>query len=205
MQGINQKLNALQSILGFFLQSAHAPQKVIDTLAHLGVSISTDAINLAVRSLSAESQNALRDLGQSLLVSYAYDNFDVDLKSQVSTVEKPNDSLKHLMSGLLFPLVHGITIDDLKCSEELWKKSMLNPYIKGDNIPLRHSWRDLLNLHGEGSNDSNLSCRDRFNAWMFLCGLCTYGPEYFHQFQLMLQDPEPVEQIPLIKTPIYAT
>ncbi|KIK72317.1 hypothetical protein PAXRUDRAFT_22127 [Paxillus rubicundulus Ve08.2h10] len=48
MQGINQKSNAMQSILSFFLQSAHAPQKVIDTLAHLGVSISTDAINLAV-------------------------------------------------------------------------------------------------------------------------------------------------------------
>ena len=39
---------------------------------------------------------------------------------------------------------------------------------------------------------------------MFLHDLCSYGPEYFHQFQSMLQDPEPVEQIPLIKTPIYA-
>ncbi|KIK72316.1 hypothetical protein PAXRUDRAFT_111408, partial [Paxillus rubicundulus Ve08.2h10] len=58
----------------------------------------------------------------SLLASYAYNNFDVDLKSQVLTVEKSNDSLKHLTSGLLFPLVHGVTIDDLKCSEELWKK-----------------------------------------------------------------------------------
>ncbi|KIK81527.1 hypothetical protein PAXRUDRAFT_155936 [Paxillus rubicundulus Ve08.2h10] len=95
MQGINQKLNALQSILGFFLQSAHAPQKVIDTLAHLGVSIYTDAINLAVQSLSAELQNALQDLGQSLLASYAYDNFDVDLKSQVSTVEK----LRHIFAS----------------------------------------------------------------------------------------------------------
>ncbi|KIJ07101.1 hypothetical protein PAXINDRAFT_35747, partial [Paxillus involutus ATCC 200175] len=58
----------------------------------------------------------------SLLASYAYDNFDVDLKSQVPTAEKSNDSLKHLTSGLLFPLVHGITVDDLKCPEELWKK-----------------------------------------------------------------------------------
>ncbi|KAF9234423.1 hypothetical protein BU15DRAFT_89990 [Melanogaster broomeanus] len=137
MQGINQKSNALQSILGFFLQSAHAPQKVIDTLAHLGISISTDAINLA-------------------------------------------------------------------CSEELWKKSALNPYVEGHNIPRKHSCRDLLNLHREGSNDLNLSCRDKFNAWIFLHDLCTYGPEYFHQFQSMLQEPEAIEQIPLIKTPIYA-
>ncbi|KIJ10325.1 hypothetical protein PAXINDRAFT_29183, partial [Paxillus involutus ATCC 200175] len=48
MQGINQKSNVLQSLLGFFLQSIHAPSKVIDTLAHLGISISADAINMAV-------------------------------------------------------------------------------------------------------------------------------------------------------------
>ncbi|KAF9230944.1 hypothetical protein BU15DRAFT_83000 [Melanogaster broomeanus] len=204
MQGINQKSNALQSILGFFLQSAHVPQKVINTLAHLGISISTDAINLAVRSLSAESQNLLRDLGRSVLASYAYNNFDVDLKSQVPTAEKLNDSLKHLTSGLLFPLVHGTTTNDLKCSEELWKKSVLNPYVEGHNIPRKHSCRDLLNLHREGSNDLNLSRRDKFNTWIFLHDLCTYGPEYLHQFQSMLQEPEAIEQIPLVKTPIYA-
>ncbi|KIK73796.1 hypothetical protein PAXRUDRAFT_20490 [Paxillus rubicundulus Ve08.2h10] len=82
MQGTNQKSNTLQSILRLVLQSAHAPYKVIDTLARLGISISTDSINLAVQSLSVESQNALNHLGQSCLASYAYDNFDVDLKSQ---------------------------------------------------------------------------------------------------------------------------
>ncbi|KAI6037302.1 hypothetical protein BKA83DRAFT_4042727, partial [Pisolithus microcarpus] len=65
-------------------------------------------------------------LGQSLLASYAYNNFDVDLKTLALTVEKSNDSLKHLTSGLLFPLVHGVTLNDLKCSEELWRKSALN-------------------------------------------------------------------------------
>ena len=34
--------------LAFFFQSAHAPYKVIDALAHLGLSISTDAINMAI-------------------------------------------------------------------------------------------------------------------------------------------------------------
>ena len=77
MQSVNQKSNALQSILGFFFQSAHVPYKAIDALAHLGLSISTDAINMAVRSLSAKSENALHKLGQSLLASYAYDNVEV--------------------------------------------------------------------------------------------------------------------------------
>ena len=141
MQSVNQKSNALQSILGFFLQSVHAPYKVIDTLAHLGISISTDAINMAIQSLSVESENTLHNLRQSLLASYAYDNFDVDLKSQVPTAEKSNNSLKHLTSGLLFPLVHGVTVDDLKCSKELWKKLELNPHVEEWNIP--NTWRSM--------------------------------------------------------------
>lgn len=85
MHGLNQKSNALQSLLGLFLQSAHTPYKVIDTLAHLGISVSTDTINLAIQSLSQESQNSLQRLGRSLLASYAYDNFDVDLWFDVPT------------------------------------------------------------------------------------------------------------------------
>ncbi|KAI6017947.1 hypothetical protein BKA83DRAFT_4464994 [Pisolithus microcarpus] len=39
---------------------------------------------------------------------------------------------------------------------------------------------------------------------MFLHDLCTHGPEFFHQFKSMIQSPEPVEQIPTVKTPIFA-
>ncbi|KAG1883252.1 hypothetical protein F4604DRAFT_1533128, partial [Suillus subluteus] len=104
MQSTNRKSNALQSIIRIFLQSMHTPQNVVDTLAHIGILISTDAIHAAVKSMSAESQNTMQDLGQSLLASYTYDNFDVDLKSHVPVAEKSNDSLKHLTSGLMFPL-----------------------------------------------------------------------------------------------------
>ncbi|KAF8120000.1 hypothetical protein EV363DRAFT_1408618 [Boletus edulis] len=199
MQGINQKSNALQSIIGFFLQSVHAPYSVINTLAHLGVSISPDAINNALRSLSKEAELSLRNLGHSLIASYAYDNFDVDLKSHVPTVEKSNDSLKHLTSGLLFPLAHGITPDDLRCSDELWKKSLLNPEADGQQL---HTWWDLIDLHEEPTAEK--PHYHQFNAWMFLNDLCTYGPEYFRQFKPMVTPPEPIEQIPLVKTPIFA-
>ncbi|KAI5982307.1 hypothetical protein EDD15DRAFT_2377924 [Pisolithus albus] len=206
MHGLNQKSNALQSLLGLFLQSAHAPYKVIDTLAHLGISVSTDTINRAIQSLSQESQNSLQRLGQSLLASYAYDNFDVDLKHDTPTVEKSNDSLKHLTSGLMFPLVHGVTLDDLKCSEDLWRKSALNPLVDEPHTPPKRAWWDLLErLQPERSTSSmNASCRNQFNSWMFLHDLCAYGPEYFHQFKSMIRSPEPVEQIPTVKTPIFA-
>ncbi|KAI5982306.1 hypothetical protein EDD15DRAFT_2324236 [Pisolithus albus] len=186
MHGLNQKSNALQSLLGLFLQSAHAPYKVIDTLAHLGISVSTDTINRAIQSLSQESQNSLQRLGQSLLASYAYDNFDVDLKHDTPTVEKSNDSLKHLTSGLMFPLVHGVTLDDLKCSEDLWRKSALNPLVDEPHTPPKRAWWDLLErLQPERSTSSmNASCRNQFNSWMFLHDL--------------------FEQIPTVKTPIFA-
>ncbi|KAI6111628.1 hypothetical protein EDD16DRAFT_1694167 [Pisolithus croceorrhizus] len=190
MHGSNQKANVLQSLLGLFLQSTHTPYKVINTLAHLGISISTNTINVAVEALSMESQNSLQCLRQSLLASYAYDNFNVELKSYIPTVEKSNDSLKHLTSGLLFPLVHGIMLDDLKCSWELWEKSwdllklLLHPELPGLGSRLSHWYQ--------------------FNSWMFLHDLCTYGPDYFHQFRSSIPKPECIEPILLGKTPIFA-
>ncbi|KAI6109396.1 hypothetical protein EV401DRAFT_1891429 [Pisolithus croceorrhizus] len=189
MQSMNQKANALQSIIGIFLQSAHTPQKVIDTLACIRISISTETINGAIRSLLAESQNHLWTLGQSLLASYAYDNFDVDLKSHLPTVEKSHDSLKHLTSGLLFPLGHGVTTEDLMCSEELWEQM---------------SWRALLSINPETITPDQLTRHECFNAWMFLSDLCTHGPEYFCTLKSGITKPEAIDQIPLIKMELTA-
>ncbi|KAG1839453.1 hypothetical protein DFJ58DRAFT_640413, partial [Suillus subalutaceus] len=74
----NQKANSLSSILGIFLHSTHAPEKVIEMMAKMGLSISVDAIHDTVRSLSAESSHALQYLGQTLLAAYAYNNFDTN-------------------------------------------------------------------------------------------------------------------------------
>ncbi|KAI6011403.1 hypothetical protein BKA83DRAFT_4502458 [Pisolithus microcarpus] len=204
MQSMNQKANALQSILGIFFQSTHTPQKVIDTLAHVGISISTETVNGAIRSLSAESQNHLRSLGQSLLASYAYDNFDVDLKPHVPTVEKSHDSLKHLTSGMIFPLGHGVTTDDLRCSEELWEQSAINPNVEDIRLPSRRSWTALLSINPETSTPIRLTRRERYNAWMFLSDLCTHGPEYFRTLKGGITEPEAIDQIPLVKTEIIA-
>ncbi|KAG1803053.1 hypothetical protein EV424DRAFT_1474635 [Suillus variegatus] len=126
MRSMNQRSNTLQSLMGMFLQSTHSPQKVIETLERIGVSVSVNAIFAATHSLSAQTHRTLRSLGQSLLAAYAYDNFDVDLKSHEHKIENWNESLKHLTSGLMFPLQHCTSQEDLKCSEELWLKSSLN-------------------------------------------------------------------------------
>ncbi|KAF8448777.1 hypothetical protein L210DRAFT_3341799, partial [Boletus edulis BED1] len=206
MHSTNRKSNSLQSLIGIFLQSAHTPQKVIETLARMGISVSIDAIHVAIRSLSTESLQAVKALGCTLLASYAYDNFDVDLKSTNQTVEKSNESLKHLTSGLVFPLMHGVTQDDLRCSRKLWESSPLNPHASTTTAP--KNWENLLSLHcgSDKPDEAGLGQRDRFNSWKFLSDLIHFGPPYFSQFKgrLCASEPKAIEAIPVIKTPILA-
>jgi hypothetical protein len=183
MESTNQQLNALQSIVDICLQSAHAPQKVIDMLARMGVSVSVDTINAAVLSLSAESHHAIHALGRTLLASYAYDNFDVDLKKTVHTVSESEDTLVHLTSGLLFPLQHGVTCENLRCSKTLWEKSPLNLQLNPSTVTVKGGWKDLMRLHLDSLNAAGLSCRDCFNSWKMLGDLINYGPLHFHQFK----------------------
>jgi hypothetical protein len=59
MQRSNPKTNALESIIGIFLHSCGTLEKVIETLAHLGISISLNAIHNTITSLSIKSANAI--------------------------------------------------------------------------------------------------------------------------------------------------
>ncbi|KAJ7750539.1 hypothetical protein B0H16DRAFT_1842618 [Mycena metata] len=52
MQSTNKNCNALESVFGIFLHASNTPSKVIEALAHMGISISTDTIENAVHSLS---------------------------------------------------------------------------------------------------------------------------------------------------------
>ncbi|KAG2139339.1 hypothetical protein DEU56DRAFT_944418 [Suillus clintonianus] len=185
MRSTNQRSNTLQSLVGMFLQSTHTPQKVIEMLKRMGVSVSVNAIFTATHSLSAQTHRTLRSLGQSLLATYAYDNFDVDLKTHEHKIENSTESLKHLTSGLMFPLQHCTSQEDLR------------------SLPKR-GWKDLLSLQPDTPNLSGLTCRDHFNSWKFLTDLITYGPPYFTQFKDWLREPELVEGIPVVKTPTMA-
>jgi len=106
-------------------------------------------------------------MGQTLLVSYAYDNFDIDFKRSVPTVETTADTHEHLTSGTLIMLEHGVKTDDLKCSVELWEKSHLNPKIDPKSLPAPQTCKDLEELHPELNHSSGLTRRERFNAWQF--------------------------------------
>ncbi|KAF8981381.1 hypothetical protein BDQ17DRAFT_1263022 [Cyathus striatus] len=201
MQSSNQQTNALKTIIGIFLHACKTPEKVTEALACLGISISLNTIHAAVASLSMESADTLRKMGQTHLVAYAYDNFDVDLKTSIPTVEKSTTTLKHLTSALVFPLQHGVTKEDMKCSEELWKKCHLNPHANPADILPVGNWKNVIHtpcpiLPGQ------LSQHQKFNSSVFLTDLCTHGPVYFSQFIDKIIPPEGVDMIPHTKTPI---
>ncbi|KAJ7908542.1 hypothetical protein B0H13DRAFT_2233244 [Mycena leptocephala] len=203
MQSTNKKCDALEGVFGTFLHASNTPSKVIETLAHMGITISVDAVENAVHSLSHETYHTLRAMGQTLLVGYAYDNFDINFPGIVPVVEKSTDTVTHLTSGGLIFLEHGVKADDLRCSEELWKKNPLNPAFESTTAPPPHTIIDLErhldDLHPETAHPSNLTCRERFNSWLFRADLLKYGPNYFEDFFAMLGKPDMVEQVPVVQ------
>ncbi|KAI6038037.1 hypothetical protein EDC04DRAFT_2517357, partial [Pisolithus marmoratus] len=197
----NQKANCLQCMLGIFLQSVHTPQKVVETLMHMGLLISVTSINSAILSLSKESNQTIKSLGCTMLVAYVYNNFNIDLKTSDQQVEKSNNTLKHLTSGLLFPLQHGTSPNDLHCSHFLWEQSVHNIYMPE---PAEEMYRDLLELHPESQGGASMSCQLWYNAWKILSDLVEHGPGYFPSFKDLLRELEFVEAIPVVKMPIIA-
>ena len=162
------------------------------------------------------SENLLK-LGETGCIALAYDNFDVDLKTSVPIVEKSGDSLRHLTSGLAFVLQHGVQSEDLHCSDYLWERSEFNPANIGAPMQ-RKTYYDLLrlfceddtsgddgmDLEFEGSNNelSQEDSRTKFNIWIFLRDLIEHVAG-FDNLHCQLQEPEPIEQIPVAKTEIY--
>ncbi|KAK0473323.1 hypothetical protein EDD18DRAFT_1051604, partial [Armillaria luteobubalina] len=61
----NQSFNAFQSVLGFFLESKQCPEIILETVAHMGISVSVKSIARMVNSLSKKAEERLRTLGPS--------------------------------------------------------------------------------------------------------------------------------------------
>ncbi|KAI0684930.1 hypothetical protein BC835DRAFT_1421798 [Cytidiella melzeri] len=204
MQGRNQKSNWLQSMCGIFLHAIHTPQKLVDSLAHMGISIAQPTIYRSLDSLGKHILVDARRLAATLVAAYAYDNLDIEFKPSVPTIERTGETLKHFTSSMVFPLLHGVVADDLRCSQYLWERSRLNNRAPRHLISPKPTWIDLMRIHPDTLlvDENMMTVRDRFNAWKFLYDLCHYGPEEFRQHITEIGEPEPIEKIPLAKTPI---
>jgi hypothetical protein len=149
----------------------------MNLLSHMGVSVLVKTVNRSIKNLSKEAHTEMRTLDKMFLTSYAYDNMDIDFKHSVPTEERPQDTLIHITSGTLLPL-YNVSVGDLDCSEDLWKKYHHNP----------------------GSHNQDLTRHEQFNAWKYLSDLIHFGPDNLRQFKSKLKDPEPINLILLHKT-----
>lgn len=147
-----------------------------------------------VNSLSTKSADKIRSLARTLTASFAYDNFDMEFKSHVPTIEKHGDSLKHATSAIIFPLIKT-SAQDLMCSEKLWSTDPINPYIQD------HQKRPLRGLESvlPVSTEPSPSIHIRILAWHFRHALVTYC-ESFKIYQTKLERPETINQIPITRT-----
>ena len=126
MNTVSQKCNALQMVVGVFLQSANTPEVIRELLARLGFSISVSNINNAIKQLSANAEDACQRLARTLLALFAYDNLDIDLKKSSPKIEDSTDTQIHITSATMCTLHPDITTQDLDCADEVWKTSEFN-------------------------------------------------------------------------------
>ncbi|KIK82600.1 hypothetical protein PAXRUDRAFT_710260, partial [Paxillus rubicundulus Ve08.2h10] len=201
LQSSNERCNYLQGILGFFCHSTCVPEKVIETLAHAGLSISIKSIDNAVASVSKEISNRIKKSAQTLRSSFAYDNFDIDFKTWQPTLEK-RSSFVSATSATIIPLYGVDNADVLRCSAELWAKDFRNPL--PTSFPLLSETRKMVVLHKmdryskQPHPDFLSPCQEAF-TWHIRDILVRHG-QFFGHFLSELGEPDPVHKIPVHKT-----
>jgi len=120
--------NALQCVIGFFLESKCTPEGVIKLLAHIGVSVSTQTTCNMINSLTKSAAHRNNDLLPSMIV---YDNFDINFKVAQPTVGKAG--LHTSMTSATFaPYAHGFMWSSWRncmwlpsSTRTYWKHSLL--------------------------------------------------------------------------------
>ena len=91
----------------------------------MDVSISQTTVNRVVNSLSAKSQKRIKEIGQTRLVSDAFDNLDTKMPpANILMVDQIKDGLIHIMTGMLLCLDHRVTLEHLQCADLLWDRSL---------------------------------------------------------------------------------
>jgi hypothetical protein len=99
----NERFNALQSVIGFFMESKCTPESVIELLAHIGVSVSTQTTQSMINSLTKSAAYRNKHLPPSMII---YDNFDMDFKVAQPTIGKAG-SHTSMTSATFAPYAHG--------------------------------------------------------------------------------------------------
>jgi hypothetical protein len=210
LHNANQRCNILQSVIGVYIHTANTPEDVVDIMARLGVSISSSSINAAISSLSADATQEILKVAMTGTMMFGWDNFDVQLKPLVPRIEDPQNNMLNMTSGTFIPLREGYNPMDMDCAEEVYRSMWYSSQLKSGPDPV--NYRTLLEIHTEPTrNDSReLTWREQYALFKVLETLVEWGGPFFARYtdQLEKSRPDPLEQIPVVKTtqrPLRAT
>ena len=193
----NRCCNLVPAMNGIFLHTCNAPERIIDAVHRMDASISASSVNNAITSLSTQAMKDLRVKGQTMLVGYCLDNYDITFKHTTGTVNESLSNMVHLTSGLIVDLAHT-SVKDLMHSSTLWQQSRFNDKRKKRPPPL--SPQRLFSLHPETTTSTSLNYKEDFCRWRFAVDLCTHGPDYFSRFLDKIAPPVDIEKIPVTTT-----
>ncbi|KDQ05607.1 hypothetical protein BOTBODRAFT_72403, partial [Botryobasidium botryosum FD-172 SS1] len=203
MQSNERRCNALQTIVGMFAHSCNTPERVLETIAHAGLSVSSSSVLHMVDSLSKKAAGLTQETVRSNCFSVGYDNLDIQFKSSQPTIEK-TPKLLHMATGAFFPLSHGVVKEDLKCVKEMWRKSDLNQDRVPEDIPPYEGIPDhirLLDLAKKYSvPDDNPASLPNLMAWHVRNIMITHVSDVKARFGPRHAPPVAMEQIPVTKT-----
>ncbi|KAG8750593.1 hypothetical protein FRC14_000370 [Serendipita sp. 396] len=129
----NQKANALQSLVSVYFRSTDTPERVIQIMARMGISLSTTSGLQAIASLSKYAENRVKEVGKTLLAAPAYDNINIAFKVTNPTHE--NQSRMVNMTTATLVMLEDAKKEDLEVCKELWSKS---PYNRRAINPISH-------------------------------------------------------------------
>ncbi|KAJ8090290.1 hypothetical protein PM082_018886 [Marasmius tenuissimus] len=185
-QSSNERFNSLQCFVGYFLESKHTPEIVLELVSHMGLSVSNQSIRNINNSLSMEAKRRLRSLPNVL--NSIHDNFDMDFNVAQPTVE--NRKVHWSATAATFVNYRDINPDqDLRFVKELRLTSPFNDDIRPENrTTLTPSFTDIL----PRAQKAGKTMKDVF-AWHLRAILVEQGGDIFSVFKARLGKPEVVE------------
>ncbi|KAG1899747.1 uncharacterized protein F5891DRAFT_953413 [Suillus fuscotomentosus] len=203
LQNTNERCNCLQGWMGFFMKSTGIPEKVIEVMAHTGLSVSLSTIYNMVTSISKEISHDIKREVYTLHAAFAYNNFDIAFNVAQPTL-KNHSSFVSATSATVIPLysVDESNEEALWSSAKLWASDSKNP--SPSLFPLMNESRSFLMLHKKNTynlqtNPTQLSGREEAFAW-HICAILVQHNQNFKHFADKLDKPETIQRIPIHKT-----
>ncbi len=180
--------------MGFFLRSKQCPKVILETLAHIGISVSVQSVARMVNSLSKKVEERLQTLEGNM--NRVYDNFDMDF-----TVAHPTpDHQKTHLSATAATFVPYNNIDcncDLRFTKELQETSTYNINLNPDDLRIYKPWFDNILPKSPmilSTGPGRKSLYDAF-TWHVRSILIEHGGPGFSKFKSELGQPESIQSL----------